>query len=75
MATPTRDSVPWICERSLIRGCVTTSGLVRHDPAASVCPHSAHMQQKGPVRFVRTEPLTCTNVVAGAGFEPATSGL
>jgi hypothetical protein len=42
---------------------------------AVVCPQSAHVDERGSVRFVRTEPLTCTFLVAGAGFEPATSGL
>jgi pyruvate/2-oxoglutarate dehydrogenase complex dihydrolipoamide dehydrogenase (E3) component len=33
--------------------------------AAVVCPHSAHMKIEGPVRFVRTEPLTCIFVGSG----------
>jgi len=43
--------------------------------AAVICPHFAHINERGSVRIVRTEPLTCIFLVAGAGFEPATSGL
>jgi hypothetical protein len=56
---------------------VGSTAIPRHpvSSAAVVCPHFAHMKIKGPVRIVRTEPVTCTFLVAGAGFEPATSGL
>ena len=31
--------------------------------------------QKGLIAVLAIRPLTCTYLVAGAGFEPATSGL
>ena len=43
--------------------------------AAGSCCHRAAIQQKGPTTASGNRALTCTYLVAGAGFEPATSGL
>jgi hypothetical protein len=44
---------------------------VRPHPAATPLP----WRSKKPDRLPAIRPLTCTYLVAGAGFEPATSGL
>ena len=38
-------------------------------------PPRCHEDQKGLTAILAIRPLTCTYLVAGAGFEPATSGL
>ena len=43
----------------------------RPNPAATPLPR----RSKRPDRLPAIRPLTCTYLVAGAGFEPATSGL
>ncbi len=53
------------------------AGLVRSRPGRA--PRSrgrtADKRSRGPDRLPAIRPLTCTYLVAGAGFEPATSGL
>ena len=44
---------------------------VRPDPADE--PRTNDQKARPPSPAIR--PLTCKNLVAGAGFEPATSGL
>ncbi len=39
------------------------------------CCHRAAIQPEGLIAVLTIRPLTCYFVVAGAGFEPATSGL
>ena len=58
---------------------------VRHEPPPSdeirqqirawACGHAAVKRSKARPGDFRIRPLTCTSLVAGAGFEPATSGL
>jgi hypothetical protein len=43
--------------------------------AALSCCHRAAIKPKARSPSPATEPFTCTYLVAGAGFEPATSGL
>jgi hypothetical protein len=46
-----------------------TSAPVPATSANLVCPHFAHIDERDPVRSVRTEPLTCTSLVAGQDFD------
>jgi hypothetical protein len=54
---------------------VTGAGRARGLGAARSCCHRAAIQQEGPTAVSGDRALTCNYLVAGAGFEPATSGL
>jgi hypothetical protein len=43
--------------------------------AVAACQRTANKRSRGPTAVLAIRPLTCNYLVAGAGFEPATSGL